>query len=71
MAEKTGGLFANWQEMSKLNRVGREYSIGIHLGFKTYTLKASALPGASYCFNGLNNPTNHPPIPGTIECIEY
>ena len=67
MAEKTGGLFANWQEMSKLNRVGREYSIGIHLGFKTYTLKASALPGASYFFNGLNNPINKPSLLGTIE----
>ncbi len=71
MAEKTGGLFANWQEISKLNRVGREYSIGIHLGFKTYTLKASALPGASYFFNHTQKPLNQPSIPGTIERSNY
>ncbi|QNI55768.1 hypothetical protein SynBIOSE41_03288 [Synechococcus sp. BIOS-E4-1] len=37
------------------------------LGFKTYTLKASALTGAFYCFNLANKLINQPSIPGTIE----
>ena len=48
------------------------------LGFKTYTLKASALTGAFYCLNHANNPTNQPSIgddfvaiPGTIERSKY
>ena len=36
-----------------------------------YTLKAFALAGAFYCFNSLTNPTNQPPIPGTIERSKY